>query len=480
MAKTNNIKEVLKLANDNLKEQNFTEAQKNFEKARDLDSKSWTIQNNLGIIYKKLGQYQNAIDIFQKIIDNNPKIPEPHNNLANIFKEIGLIKESEKYYFKALKLKPNSVEYFFNLAVFYSDTGNIQKAAIYYKKILSIQPNNLHIYYQLSKIKKDTLDDELNRKILSLEKKNIPKQNLAYLYFIKSKYSHNKKKYKQEFDNLIKAHDYLLQSSNQQYKDDINYWLIELPKFVDKFNDCKITSFQKDFKPIFIFGVPRSGTTLVESIISASNKSIKIGEETSIIHFFTKQLIVKNKNINNLENFVTKIISNYTEKFLIDKNRNYIFTDKSLENFFYLILIKKIFPKAKFINCKRNVKNSIISILKNNLISPWAHQLENIFQYFDIYFNIINKYKKSLPNSIYDIELEKLTEFPERESKSLLKFCELDWSPESLQFYNRTNIISKTSSQTQIRNPIYKKNVNDFLNYQEFLKPFGKKYYWFN
>ena len=88
----------------------------------------------------------------------------------------------------------------------------------------------------------------------------------------------------------------------------INYWLNELPKFVDKFNGCKIASFQKDFKPIFIFGVPRSGTTLVESIISASNKSIKIGEETSIIHFFTKQLIVKNNNINNLENFVTKII----------------------------------------------------------------------------------------------------------------------------------------------------------------------------
>ena len=88
MAKTNNIKEVLKLATDNLKEQNFTEAQKNYEQARDLDPKSWSIQNNLGIIYKKLGQYQNAIDIFQKIIDNNPKIPEPHNNLANIFKEL--------------------------------------------------------------------------------------------------------------------------------------------------------------------------------------------------------------------------------------------------------------------------------------------------------------------------------------------------------------------------------------------------------
>ena len=226
--------------------------------------------------------------------------------------------------------------------------------------------------------------------------------------------------------------------------------------------------------------MPRSGTTLVESIISASDKSIKIGEETSIIHFFTKQLIANTINKNNLESFITNIINYYTEKSLIKKNENCIFTDKSLENFFYLQLIKKIFPKAKFINCKRNVKNSIISIIKNNLVSPWAHQLENIFQYFDIYFNIINKHKQSLHNLIYEIELEKLTEFPEKESKSLLNFCELDWSPKSLQFYNRTNVMSKTLSQTQIRNPIYKKNVNDFINYQEFLNPFGKKYYWFN
>jgi len=480
MAKTNNIKEVLKLATDNLKEQNFTEAQKNFEKARDLDPKSWTIQNNLGIIYKKVGQYQNAIDIFQKIIDKNPNIPEPHNNLANAYKEIGLIKQSEESYFKALKMKPGSVEYFFNLAVFYSDIGNMQKAEIYYKKILSIQPNNLHIYYQLSKIKKNTLNNELKNKILGLEKKNIPKHGLAYLFFIKSKFSFNERKYKQEFDNLIKGHTYLLQSSNQQYEHDINYWLTELPKFVDKFNDYKISNFKKDFKPIFIFGVPRSGTTLVESIISASDKSIKIGEETSIIHFFTKQLILKNNNTNNLENFVKKIINNYTEKSLIEKNKGCIFTDKSLENFFYLTLIKKIFPKAKFVNCRRNVKNSIVSILKNNLALSWAHQLENIFKYFDNYFKIINIHKKTLPNLIYEIELEKLTEFPEKESKQLLKFCELKWSPESLQFYNRTNIISKTSSQLQIRNPIYKKNANDFLNYKEFLKPFGKKYHWFN
>ena len=87
MAGTDKIKKALVLASKSLKDQNYTQAQEYFEQAIKLDPKSWTIQNNLGIIYKKLGQYQKAIDIFQKIIDNNPKIPEPHNNLANIFKD---------------------------------------------------------------------------------------------------------------------------------------------------------------------------------------------------------------------------------------------------------------------------------------------------------------------------------------------------------------------------------------------------------
>ena len=250
MTQIDDIKKILKTADKHLKEQNYTEAQKYLEQAKNLDPTSWAIQNNLGIIYKKKGQYQNAVDIYQKIIEKNPYIPEPHNNLANIFKEIGLIKKSENLYLKTLKLRPNSIEYLFNLAVFYSDTGKTKEAEIYYKKILAIQPNNFHIYYQLSNIKKNILNDQLKNKIKSLEKEKITKQNLAYLFFIKSKFSFKEKNYKQEFDNLVKGHNYLLESTNQKYKNNIDYWLTKLPKYIDKFNNYKISSYQKDFKPI--------------------------------------------------------------------------------------------------------------------------------------------------------------------------------------------------------------------------------------
>ena len=98
----------------------------------------------------------------------------------------------------------------------------------------------------------------------------------------------------------------------------------------------------------------------------------------------------------------------YKQKGLIQKKSNYTFTDKSLENFFYISLIKEIFPHAKVINCRRNALSSIVSILKNNLGQiSWAHNLEHIFQYFDIYYKKIENFKKIFPNFIYELQFEK-------------------------------------------------------------------------
>ena len=85
------------------------------------------------------------------------------------------------------------------------------------------------------------------------------------------------------------------------------------------------------------------------------------------------------------------LIERYKEKKIIQQNNNYIFTDKTLDNFFYIRLIKDIFPLSKIINCKRDPLSSIMSILKNNLPNvPWAHDLDHIFRYFDIYYELIS------------------------------------------------------------------------------------------
>ena len=122
-----------------------------------------------------------------------------------------------------------------------------------------------------------------------------------------------------------------------------------------------------------------------------------------------------------------------------------------------------------------------MSIFQNNLISiGWAHNLENIFKYFDIYYKTIDKFKKTFPNFIYELDYEKFVNQPEKESKKLMKFCELPWDKRCLEHYKRKDIISQTASNMQIRKPINKDSLYKYLPYKFFLNKYGKKYSWFN
>ena len=239
-----------------------------------------------------------------------------------------------------------------------------------------------------------------------------------------------------------------------------------------------------DIKPIFIIGVPRCGSTLVEKVIAASDTNIPIGEETAVLSaFFEKQnLLAKNElNKTNIEDFRIKLYEIYNQKKLITKKSNYIFTDKSLENFYYISLIKEIYPKAKIINCVRTPISSIVSILQNNLTGiPWAHDIKQIFHYFDIYYGMIKHYSKNLPGFIYNLDFEKFVNNPEEESKNLIKFCDLKWSKKCLEFYKRKDVISQTASNIQVREAIYKSPKDKHLPYKECLDEYGINYKWYN
>ena len=176
-----------------------------------------------------------------------------------------------------------------------------------------------------------------------------------------------------------------------------------------------------------------------------------------------------------------RLFEGYKKKGLIHEKNDYTFTDKSLDNFFYIGLIKEIFPNAKVIHCRRNALSSIMSLLKNNLrVVSWAHNLEHIFKFFDIYYQTIQKFKKIYPNFIYELEYEKLVSDPEIVSKKLMKFCDLAWDKKCLEFYKRKDLISQTASNVQIRKAIYKGSIKKYLPYKQFLSKYGDKYFWFN
>ena len=464
----------------------YQNAISSYEKAIAIQPDYLDAHYNFGLVLQKLGEYEKAISSYEKAIAIQPNFALAHNNLGNVQKEIKEYEKAISSYEKAIAIQPNDAMAYNNLGILLQDLGENQKAISSYEMAVKYEPENLSYLYLLSRVNEKILNSNLKKKIYKIiKKKNFTKKNIAYGNFLLSRYELKARKYKNEFNHLIKGHQLYFDSEEKKFKKNLKYWLNILPKRKKLINLNKNNKNTKsdicEIKPIFIIGVPRCGSTLIEKIIASGGQNIPIGEETGIIDTEIGNLINKRQLLNlDIQKLRQKILEKYKLKKLVKENSKYIFTDKSLENFFYIDIIIKIFPMAKIINCRRNALSSIMSTLKNNLsVLSWPHNLGNIFKYYNIYYQIIKNFEKTFPNFIYDLQYEKFVSNPENESKKLMKFCDLSWDKKCLEFYKRKDLISETTSNFQIRKAIYKDSINKYLLYSQFLSKYEDKYSWF-
>ena len=463
--------------------QNFTKSKELFKKAIQIHPGQALSYSNLGAVLKELGNFEEAAEACKNAIAIEPNNVAALGNLALTLIELGQISEAINCYKKLNSIKFNPARYYKNLGQLNIVLGDKKEAIKSYELAIKHEPDDLSNYYYLSSLNNKILNKNLKKEINQIILKSKNNKNLSYANFLLSKYESDIKNYEKEFNYLLKGHSYFLTSEKKNYKNDIKYWLSVLPNSKE-LDEAKIEIKEKNkqsFRPIFIVGVPRCGSTLVEKIISSGPQKVVMGEETGILSLFVKKKIIKKEPIFlDDKNFKINLIKKYKERKLIQEKSNFIFTDKTLDNFFYIGLIKKIFPNAKVINCKRSPLSSIMSILKNNLPAiPWAHSLEDIFKYFDIYNKSILKFEKSYSGFVYSLDYEKLVVDPEGESKKLMRFCNLPWDKKCLDFYKRKDLISKTSSNMQVRKEIYKNSQKKYLPYKKLLKKHGLKYSWY-
>lgn len=439
----------------------------------------------LGNLYADLKQYEKAISNYQQAIKINYNLVSAHNNLGLVFRIINDFKNAISSYEKAIAIKKNYVNAHNNLALVLKDLGNFEGAIQSYEKAIKYEPENLVNYFYLSNLKKDILNDDLKNKVEKIiEKKNTPKINITYGNFLLSKYEQKVKNYEKELTFLKKGHASFFEMQKNRFELLLKYTFRDTLQIAEDIKLEKlIEKDKKKIKPIFIVGVPRCGSTLVEKIIGSGEQNLAMGEETSVLEEFVTAKILKKQSLNlgSAEKIRDEISEIYSKRGLLLEKHDNIFTDKSLNNFFYLKLIKEIFPHAKIINCKRDISSSIMSIFQNNLTElAWAHDLDNIFKYIDNYLKAIETFNLENPNFIYELQYEKLIKNPEEESKKLMQFCELPWNKKCLEFYKRKDMFSKTTSNLQIRQAVYKHSLDKYLPYKKMLGRYGKKYPWFN
>ena len=221
--------------------------------------------------------------------------------------------------------------------------------------------------------------------------------------------------------------------------------------------------------------MPRSGTTLVEQIISSHSKVFG-GYELLFFNNLIKKYLYKNNILStrdilkgDSDNFV-KVGKQYINsiKQISTKER---MTDKLPINFKWIGFIKLILPNSKIVHCTRDSKDTCLSIYKNyftNTELSYAYHCDELVNFYNLYSDLMKFWNKILPKYIIKVEYEKLIKNPKHEIKTLIKSCGLKWDEKCLKFYNNKRAI-KTASDVQARNKIYKSSINSWKNYKKYL-----------
>ena len=386
--------------------------------------------------------------------------------MGKIFYDLKDLNKSFQFFKKCDEIQPKTPNVLFNLALILQSTGKIQDAKKKYLDLISIYPKDIKSYFGLYALNIKNIIPEFHQNLIELYKdKKISLFEKSLINFIFSKIEKNKENFKKEIDYLELSHQQCYQANlvlNNQ--SDFYYKNIISKNFSKiKFNgEFKPITKLNESKHIFIIGLPRSGSSLVETIITHNNKNIfSVGEfhgiNTSILEqigevIYAKDFVSKDFNFEiNRKIFQDSLFEKYNN---FEKN---IFLDKSLENFFNIEIILEFFPNAKFVHTYRHFKDAVVAIYQTMLPElSWTNNIENVIKYVKLYEKTIEYFKKKYPNKIIDVALNKLTDDKEYETMKILKFCEIDIKENYLNFEKNKKLYNKTNSFLQVRNKIKK------------------------
>lgn len=443
---------------------------------------------NLGKRLIQEKQFKKALIFFLNELNKNNNTASTYFFLGVIYFELNKINDCINNYKLALKISPNSVEIILNLADAYLVRGSFLSAENLYLKAIKLNKYELRGYYGLYTVKPQYLHKYTQ--ILN----DIKNNNNFLAEYLLSKIAKQNKNHDLELQYLNKFQEKCFKSRNDHNSQGLFYYNRIISKFFNKINFDNLHHDNESLNnilPIFIIGLPRSGSTLIESMINNSNYNvISLGEtsifNTEIINLIKNQIFKKNFEIQNfslnldIKQLKKNVINRY-ENYFSKSEKNLFFVDKSLENFFNIEVILKIFPNAKFINCRRNYNDNAIAIYQSMLPElPWTHTISDILAYIDSYIKVMSFYEKKLQNNILSIDLRKLTSDQKAYSKEIFKFCELPWTPDILKLNEKKNLIIKTLSNNQVRQNIFSYDQDKYKIYYKLLDSFKDKYTWLN
>lgn len=466
------------LAMVNVKVGQITKAIKLIEKALTF-SNEIEYKAHLAKCYALIGELNKARDCVENINPADIDNPITSDTIGVALSRVGLHTQAIQFFIQTLTLDKKNAGYHYNYGISCKFIGDFAQAKKAFEQSIEIEPLHVESHYALTDVTKITNENNHIDRLLRLQKKiNTPDDKLHIAHALGREYEAIG-----QFDRAIEC----LKQSKLAKKSQINYHFSQDMKMFEVLQDLiKNRKFARcngydDDSAIFIVGMPRTGTTIIERILTQAPNVHSLGELQDFA-LLTKQLskdssnkILNDNVLNNLDNIDFSLLGNtYIQKAKTLSNGSDKFVDKMPLNILYAQLILTALPKAKIICLNRSPLDTIMSNFKqlfatNYSFYHYSLDLKDIYAFYKQFKILVEQYVQTYPQNFMIVNYEELVEEPEKIGKAIYVFCELAWcSGFDLIENNQTPV--DTASAVQVRNPIVNSNVGNWRKYQSHLQ----------
>lgn len=480
---------------------------------------------NLGKISTDQGNFELAIQCYSQVDKLQPNNIETLFILARNLHNINAIDESKNLFKKCLDLTDKTTEIYISLSEIELQENNYSNAEDFLTKALETDPTSItartrqaNLWYRQGKTdqaferitqlinegnitsgvlvvyslickhfnKCDEVIDLIKTLLIDDDKANIqdkmPQHERVSLQYRLGNIINAKGQYSEAFNCFKDANDSILVNYNaeaqtQYINDIIKQYSIDNLSIIQHSDNSST-------QPVFIIGMPRSGTSLVEQIIDSHPDVFGGGEMNSISNIAHKRIPQK-INQKPYPAYATElskeILNEMSQEYLdgINKisNNAYHVTDKMPQNFLQLGLINQLFPNAKIIHCKRHPLDVIVSIYFQyfSKLHSYSFNLENIAHYYSEYERLMNHWNNNLQSPMLEVNYSELVDDFENKCHEIIDFIGLEWNEQCLNFHESERTVV-TASFDQVRSPIYSSSINRWKHYEEFLQPLKESF----
>ena len=443
-------------------------------KAIRLDPYFHLLWDNLAKVFRVQNKLEDSKKAFENLIKLDPSNNEAFVALGTIYNKLAQYKDGINSYKKALKLNDNNPRVYLSMGHALKTLGNRKECEDSYLKAIKLFPLSGEGYWSLANLKTYKFNDNQIEAMKSATKEDMHEQEKIQMMFALAKANESNKNFQESFKYYRDGN--WMQRKTVEYNAEENSKSIDLT--IDFFKENKenldFNSGITTEDPIFILGLPRAGSTLLEQILS-SHSMIEGTEELHNIMTIGRRIRTSNDSKNYLNNLLElnkNNISSYGNMYIDEtqwaRKENNFFIDKMPNNFPHIGLIKMILPNAKIIDARRNPMDGCFSCFKQYFAKGqhFTYDLDDVARYYKDYLRIMKFWNSYFPKAIHTVCYEDVINNPEQEVRSMLNYLNLDFEESCMNFYKSSRPV-KTASSEQVRQPIYKSGIDYWKNFKD-------------